>query len=254
MKRGFYSFLLLLFTFCQSFLGSAGTEADRGSKFHRANELLQNDNAVAAICEYEKIGEDFRGANLFYNLAIAQAKNHDLAAAMVNFYRAFVANPLDPRHYETLRRLQGELNFAFPQISPIQRLGYGLDRNDWILTSIVGLWLFLLALTSFLFASRHRFLKFLLFVAFSLPLLAGINGILQSIELAKTFVVSDNIPIYSLPNEGSTVKKILRPGEILRRCETHGAFLLVDLGDGDRGYILSRQMLPIFDGPNWAEK
>lgn len=252
MKCGRHLFLILLF-----FLGGlplTAAEPSDGDRFHRANDLLQNGNFSAAIQDYEEIGGRFRGANLLHNLAIAGARNHDLAAATLNFYRAFALNPLDRRNYETLRQLQAQLNFPFHPISPIQRLGYGLDRNDWILVSVGGLWLFLLALTSFLFAGRHRFLKFFFFVGCSLPLLLGINGILQSIELARTFVVCDNIPVFSLPNDGSTVKKILRPGEILRRCESNGPFLLVILGNGDRGYVLGHQLQPIFDNPNWAEK
>jgi len=122
---------------------------------------------------------------------------------------------------------------------------------EWTIASLAGLWLLCAALAANALSNRGRKLVVPGAIAAALAVVVSGGGLgLRSGELRSTLVVTakTGADLRLSPFDGAAAEARVREGESLRADARHGAYLHVRGGDGQRGWVDSAAVEPLFLG------
>lgn len=202
-----------------------------------AQELFDSGNYLGAVAEFQKqIDNGDKSAYNYYNLANSYFKAGDLDKALINYYRAFRKNPGD-------RDIINNLSFTLEKtgqtlIPDTMPKSVFLVYNYFSLKELkglafIGLWLFAISITFFVFFKYRRF--WLKVVIFSLCLTLFFTGFyllrakkdLQDLAV----VIAPRAELRSGPSENFPVTLNVPRAQLLEVHDKKGDWVEVSIGD-----------------------
>ncbi|MDR0727531.1 MAG: hypothetical protein LBF26_01375 [Puniceicoccales bacterium] len=208
MMAGIFSLILL---------GTSSLIAGKDETLSRAaNAACDRGNYREAVQLYSQIPTRDKSAEIFANIALAEAHLGHLGFCILNLRHALVLAPNDPVLWEALDAVH---DFAgLPHLCRCwkHRFASTFSLNGWIILFVGAFWLGLFALSSYPLVTHLR--QYLLFVGILSLLLIGAAivgmGTLDS-TLDDAIIVRPS-PIYNIPSENAPPVSFLGEGESVR--------------------------------------
>lgn len=200
-----------------------------------AQELFDNGNYLGAISEYQKqIDHGDNSAYVYYNLGNSYFKAGDLDKALINYYRAFRKNPRDKDIINNLSLTMEKTgqNFIPDTMPKIIFLAYNyFSLRELKGLSFIGLWLFAISITFFVFFKYRRFWFKTVILSLCLTLFfTGFYLIRKKKDLQDlAVVVSPRAELRSGPSENFPVALNVPRAQILEVRDKKGEWVEVSL-------------------------
>ncbi|MDR2341402.1 MAG: hypothetical protein LBD72_03715 [Puniceicoccales bacterium] len=181
-----------------------------------ANAACDRGNYREAVQLYSRISTRDKSAEIFANVALAEAHLGHLGFCILNLRHALVLAPNDP----VLRgALDAVHDFAgLPHLCRCwkHRFAGTFSPNGWIFLFDCSFWLGLFALSSYPMATRFR--RYLLFAGILSLLLIGaaIIGMDTLDSILDDAIIVRPSPVYNVPSENVPPVAFLGEGEVVR--------------------------------------
>ncbi len=211
------------------------TQAGPAEQFDAARKAYDDGDLTRAIALYENLlNQEYRPAEVYFNLGNACFRTGNNGKAILHFKRALL---LDPRNHDIKANLRfavenagalvprGNLLFTFTQQATL---------NEWLILVLIfwwltaAAWILRLALPSRSEAANR------LILCFGLLLLITLASALQNIRLRahpEAVVTAKGQSALSAPLAGATTLFHLPEGSIVRVTERSGEWLHITAGD-----------------------
>jgi tetratricopeptide (TPR) repeat protein len=235
------SILLVLLTATNAF-------ATSGKKiFDKANNAYKNQNYEIAISNYEKlIKSGTHSADIYFNLGNAYFKTNQIGKAILNYERAKNLKPEEEDIQHNLAFAKSFLrdkiivqNPGIIQKFKSQFLG-ALSALNWSITGIVMIWVALLLMALYLFASNFRRLFFFsgsfLFIASLLFFFMGRQQAAVEIKCGYGIVTLAKAFVKSAPSNDAADIFMLHEGTEVKILDRVDGFSKIRIADGQVGW------------------
>lgn len=225
---------------------------------HTANAHYENKNYFAAIDIYQAIiNTQGASAEVYYNLGNAYYKTNQIGLAIVSYERCIA---LSPRDADAIFNLQLANLKIKDKLEPVNRLFIirwwhswiqMLQVNQWLIITLVCIWLSLAGFTVFRFSKKIQFRRpgFYLFaisiVFFIFSLITTLGRESYNNNYVFGIITNPSLIIKSEPSENSTNLIMLHEGMKLRILDTQNTWFKVETPDGNQGWALSSAVTPI---------
>ena len=231
---------------------------DRDSVLLQAEQYYQQNEFSKAIAEYQSLTDSgLTSAELFYNLANAYFKNHDIKSAILYYERA---RRLAPNDEAIDFNLNLSRSLIFDKVEAVPELFiiiWGKAVRDWMTLrgwawwSIGSFSVMLMLGLLFLFVRnmRVRRLAFGLSVfCFLLSLTTFTFGYLQKANIERTdeaIVFAPSVTLKSSPDDSGNNLFILHEGIKVRIEDRIGEWCEVRIDDGNKGWMRISELVVI---------
>jgi tetratricopeptide (TPR) repeat protein len=218
------------------------------SMFAAANKLYSEGKYDQAVDMYEAIlANDNESSYLYYNLGNAYFKQNNLAAAILNYERAYKLNPSDEdiNHNLTIARTQIVDKFeTVPEvffITAFRKIKSMFAANTWGTLAFVLFAAVLVLALLFLFAGS-LFVRRLSFWLACVVLLMSISCKLIESNLRKdnsAIVFAPVLTAKTSPDDSGKDMFLLHEGTKVRIRETFNEWTKIQLPNGEQGWVVS---------------
>jgi hypothetical protein len=219
-----------------------------------AVKAYQSEDYPKAIELFEKEAEaqkkkGLESADLYYNLGNSYFRENELAKAILNYERAILLEPgdADIRHNLAFARTRIEdkivgvdtffLQSWFDSIQNLQ------SSNDWARMSIVLFLLFVAALSVFFFTRRITLKKvafysgLVLFIVLIFTNIFAVRLKNRILERHTAIITAGAVPVKNSPDVNSRELFILHSGTKVTVNKTDGAWLEIEIDNGNVGWL-----------------
>lgn len=224
------------------------------SMFVEANNMYTAEQYRQAVDIYKAIlAADMESSHLYYNLGNAYFKQNSLAAAILNYERAYRLNPSDEdiNHNLSIARTQIVDKFEsvpeFFLITLFGKIKSMFAANTW---GILAFWLFVTVLVLallFLFAGS-LFVRRLAFWLACFVLLLSVSCKLLESNLRKdtgAIVFAPVLTAKTSPNDSGKDMFLLHEGTKVLIRETFNEWTKIQLPNGEQGWVASETIVII---------
>ncbi|MBO7605489.1 MAG: tetratricopeptide repeat protein, partial [Elusimicrobiaceae bacterium] len=202
-----------------------------------ARELFDDGNYLGAAEVYRKeIDNGARNSYTYYNLANSYFKAGDLDKALINYYRAFRLNPRDKDIINNLsftmeKTGQALIPESMPRSVFLAYNYFSLEELKGLV--FIGLWLFAISITFFVFFNYRRFwLKTVILFLFLTLFFTCFYLIRAKKELQDlAVVIAPRAELRSGPSENFPVTLNVPRAQILEIHDRKGDWVEVSLGN-----------------------
>ena len=229
----------LLTTLALLAAGAVARAADEQTAFDQANTAFAQKNYSLAANGYRAlIARHGFSAPVLFNLANACYQDGKLGQAILNYERAQLLAPSDAEIAANLHLARAKAGLADRPMAWFDQAArfFSLNTLSWLggatMLFIAAGWL------ARQFAQRHRFgwrTGMTASVGVLLAILAAVN--LQWPVLCRAIVTVKNTPVYIAPVTVGQPLYTLAEGQPVALGKAHGGFVLVETGDGHRGWV-----------------
>lgn len=238
MKNLFYIFLLISQTFWAQ------------TAFEQGNQYYQKENYQAAISSFESIiNSGKESSEVYFNLANAHYKLHQVAPAIYNYEKALLLNPNDS---EIKTNLDFARKMTIDDIKVIPKVGFQKLLSDftskyyydtWAWISVAFAFLFLAFFAGYYF-SRKTLLKRIFFFGMFVWLagigLTAASGFYERSRMDSekpAIIFAETTPLKNEPKIGSQDATVLHEGTKVYILESIANWKKVELTDETTGWI-----------------
>lgn len=222
------------------------TDAD--SMFVMANHLYNEGKYEDAVDVYEAISDAGKESSyLYYNLGNAYFKQNALAAAILNYERAYRLNPSDEdiNHNLTVARTQITDKFdevpEFFVITIFGKIKSLFAENTWGIIALFSFAIFLALVLLFMFAGK-LFIRRLSFWIACIVLLLSISCKLIENNLRKYDRAIVFVPVLTAktsPDDNGKDMFLLHEGTKVLVRENFNEWTKIQLPNGEQGWVIS---------------
>ncbi|MFN3940773.1 MAG: tetratricopeptide repeat protein, partial [Chitinophagales bacterium] len=226
-------------------------QAQDSINIQTANAQYENKNYFAAIDMYQSIiHTQGPSAEVYYNLGNAYYKTNQIGLAIVNYERCLALSPRDADAVFNLQLANLKLKDKLEPVNRlfIIRLWHGwiqlLQVNQWLIISLICIWLALAGFAVFRFSKKIFIRKtgFYLFAAgmvfFIISLITTLGRDAYNRNYVFGIITSPSLIIKSEPSENSTNLMMLHEGLKLRILDKQNNWCKITLPDGNQGWAL----------------
>ncbi len=239
---------IMLVLLCGLSLGGGLYAEGAAQLFDAANTAYKNKDYDLAIAGYSKLlSQDYKTAEVYYNLGNAFYKKDSIGQAILSYERALRLAPGDEdirvnlklANQKTIDRL-----IPVPQLAIVQRWDQFVEARSsrtWSLLAGACVWLALAGFAAYLFIQSIRRIGFYLGVV--LLLAAGFFGSLAWSQshaeygADQAILTTDNAYIKSAPDASSTDLFMIHEGIKIQILDHVGEWSKVRLSDGKVGWV-----------------
>ncbi len=203
--------------------------------FHSANQLYDAGKFADAATAYEKI--EPKTAHVYFNLGNALFRQEKFGLAVLNYERARRLAPRDPDILANLRFTRQRLGVEERERLLPVILG-SRTVVEWSRYETAALWLTVLAVAGAVWLRRVRAGMILVAVVAGLATVVTASAVvMQSRAPSAAIVIAGAVDAHFAPTTDATVHFRLIEGSRVMVREDRGAWLLVERGGGQQGWI-----------------
>jgi len=242
--KPFFTILLALF-FLYPAYGDPQQEA-----FEAANGVYESRDYEAAAAAYEQLlSEGYYSFELYYNLGNSYWKTGKTGYAILNYERALQLQPRDADLLHNLEIVRSALKDEIETLPPffLAKWWNGLVKllpgGSWTVLSILSFWIFAAGIFFWLFGKErtHRkkgFLTAALFLVLTFLTFMLAYSQRSSLTNSKAAIILvSEIALMSAPDAESQKELDLHEGTKVIILDQIGAWLKVQLANGDQGWL-----------------
>jgi tetratricopeptide (TPR) repeat protein len=228
------------------------TDAD--SMFVMANKLYNEGKYEDAVDIYEAILDAGKESSyLYYNLGNAYFKQNTLAAAILNYERAYRLNPSDEDINHNLEIARSQLTDKFDEvpeffvITIFGKIKSLFAANTWGIIALLSFAIFLILVLLFLFAGK-LFVRRLSFWIACVVLLLSISCKLIENNLHKYNNAIVFVPVLTAktsPDDSGKDMFLLHEGTKVLVRDNFNEWTKIQLPNGEQGWVISEAITTI---------
>ncbi len=228
------------------------TKQTPAQKMASADQKNEAGSYKQAIKIYEDLLEDgYKNPHLFYNLANAYFHNEEYAAAILNYERVLVSQPLNKQVAHNMQKTIAKLSepiTAVPQLFIWRwwdRLALSLSANVWalicLLSAFLASWAYVRYLKAEELSNKRRafyiMIAGLLLLLLCLPL--GYKKYLQETRTDMGVVMLEKEPLRRGPTEEALSEYTVGAGNKVQvlRSSNRETMIQVVLANGEQGWV-----------------
>ncbi|MDR2065917.1 MAG: tetratricopeptide repeat protein [Prevotellaceae bacterium] len=222
------------------------TDAD--SMFVTANKLYNEGKYEDAVDIYEAVLDAGKESSyLYYNLGNAYFKQNTLAAAILNYERAYRLNPSDEDINHNLAIARSQLTDKFDEvpeffvITIFGKIKSLFAANTWGIIALLSFAVFLILVLLFLFAGK-LFVRRLSFWIACLVLLLSVSCKLIENNLRKYSSAIVFVPVLTAktsPDDSGKDMFLLHEGTKVLVRDNFNEWTKIQLPSGEQGWVVS---------------
>lgn len=185
---------------------------------------------------------------LHHNLGNCYTQLGDNGRAVAHFEKSLALAPRNPDTKANLALTYRRLGRQQPEPTTLTTIAQTLTINTWSWLTAASFWL------TVFFIAFPKFLDWRPLASWSARIAAVgafavcICALLGYHSLAALAIVTDgDTPLHPSPSRHSQPVAYLQPGEVLSVADRHGDFSRVTLQSGRSGWILSSDIIPVWD-------
>lgn len=212
--------------------------------FGRGNEAYNEDQFDRAIDLYRQGLELAESTALHYNLANTFYRNGQIGSAVLHYKKALALDPADPDVQRNLSFVRETAELREPVQELTTQFAMRLPVKVWTWIFVAGFWatLALLLLPGLCRGKTNIFSRITLVVAI-VALLSATVALVGYHKISRTCIVLiEDTPLRISPTPKSSERGYLRAGTQASIRKEHGAFVFLDLSDGDVGWAQSSEI------------
>ncbi len=218
--------------------------------WEKANEAYINEEYAYAAELFENIiNQGYESYYLHYNLGNAYFKDNKIGLAILNFERAKRLNPSSDRVNHNLMVANSRI---IDRLEPVPKLFYQkwwnslinvMNTNQWAISTIVLLFIFLVFASLFLFLKNMKSKKISFYTSIFILLLTVFSFIITNQSYLRTtseneaIVLSVRVTAKSAPSKTSTDLFVIHEGTKVEIINTLGHWTEIKLANGNIGWI-----------------
>jgi tetratricopeptide (TPR) repeat protein len=216
----------------------------------RAEKAYDSKKYREAIASYEELIKDgYRSYQLYYNLGNSYYRNSELGKAIYYYELARKLEPDDEdvrinlaiASSKTIDKIDSKENFFITAVKT--NLLSSFSTSTWGGLSIAALFLF--AVLFFVFViSTSRFTKRICFVIsvvclglFFLTYFLGFSAVKAKYENKFAIITAREVKVMNEPTPSASSKFSLHEGTKIRVVENNGDWILINLDNGNEGWV-----------------
>lgn len=239
-----FCILIFLFITSQSFAG------DPGSEYQKANALYQKQQYDSAAVIFEQlISQEYKSAEVYYNLANCYYKANNIARAILNYERALKLQPDDEDAAFNLKVAQLKVVDkieAVPDIFYIRwmkTLSSAMTTDNWSRLLIFNIWIMFLFAAIYILSRRASikrlgFLLASLFLLISLITAAVANQNYEnSVRQKSAVIMSVSAYVKSSPGDNNTDLFLLHEGTRVDILDAYENWVKIRIANGSIGWL-----------------
>ena len=236
--------LIFLFITSQSFAGGPGSE------FQKANGFYQKQQYDSASVVFEQlISQEYKSAEVYYNLANCYYKLDNVARAILNYERALKLQPDDEDAAFNLKVAQLKVVDKIESVPDIfykrwmKTVSSAMTTDNWSRFLIINIWIMFLCAAVYVLSRRPSIkrLGFLLSVFFLLITIftAAITNqnYENSIRQKSAVVMSVSAYVKSSPGDNNTDLFLLHEGTRVDILDAYENWVKIRIANGSIGWL-----------------
>ncbi len=240
--------LILLFISRQSFAG------DPGSEYQKANGFYQKQQYDSAAVVFEQlISQEYKSAEVYYNLANCYYKLDNVSRAILNYERALKLQPDDEDAAFNLKVAQLKVVDKIETVPDIfykrwmKTLSSAMTTDNWSRLLILNIWIMFMFAAVYVL-SRRASIKRFGFLFSSLFLLISLftaaiasQNYENSVRRKSAVIMSVSAYVKSSPGENNTDLFLLHEGTRVDILDAYENWVKIRIANGSIGWLRSSE-------------
>jgi hypothetical protein len=219
-------------------------------KFGKAADLYSGGKYKDALDEWMSVyNSGVRSASLDYNIANANFKLNNIPGAILFYERALLLKPADEDlsyNLQIARTLVVDKFNEIPELFFIRWYNFislTLQTNTWAKISIVSFFIFLLALSLYIYSKKYSYkvIGFWLALSFLIISISSVSFSVRNKNLVyfnpKAIIFSPLVNGKSSPDNSGTDLFVLHEGTKVTVEDEVGGWFEIRLSDGNKGWV-----------------